>query len=139
MVRTRFQAGFLMAQSELSPNLRVPILVLSTGENDPRDQVKLERWIKQYKPQAILTDIAALREMLNTAGLRVPENIGLAALSVLDGNADAGIYQNSEEIGEVAVELLISLIHHNHTRVPRIFRKVLIEGKWVDGASLPAR
>ena len=34
---------------------------------------------------------------LRRAGYRVPEDIGLAATSVLDGNAGAGIRQSSEE------------------------------------------
>jgi hypothetical protein len=56
---------------------------------------------------------------------------------VLDGNADAGIYQNPEYIGKAAVEMLISLINHHYTGIPEICRELLIEGKWVDGSSLP--
>jgi DNA-binding LacI/PurR family transcriptional regulator len=58
---------------------------------------------------------------------------------VLDGNADAGIYQNSDEIGKTAVQLLISLIHLNERGIPAIPREVLIKGRWVDGSTLPAR
>ena len=69
----------------------------------------------------------------------MPEDIGLAAFSVLDGNADAGIYQNSEEIGRAAVQLLISLIHHNEHGVPEVCREVLAEGQWQDGSTLPPK
>ena len=70
----------------------------------------------------------------------MPEDIGLATLTLLDGgNIDAGIDQNSEEIGRAAAQLLISLINHNELGVPAIGREVLIEGKWVDGSSLPIR
>ena len=67
--------------------------------------------------------------LLKAAGCKVPRDIGLAALSVLDGNADAGIDQNSEEIGKVAIQLLISLINHNECSIPKICREVLVEGK----------
>jgi DNA-binding LacI/PurR family transcriptional regulator len=80
-----------------------------------------------------------MRDMLITAGYRVPEDMGLAACSVLDGNADAGIYQKPEEIGRAAMELLISLINHQHTGIPKSCRQVLVEGEWVDGATLPRR
>jgi len=80
-----------------------------------------------------------VRDMLREAGYRVPHDIGLAATSVLDGNADAGIYQQSEEIGKAAVQLLISLIHHNEHGIPEIPREVLIVGRWQDGSTLPPR
>jgi len=69
----------------------------------------------------------------------VPQDVGLAALSVLDGCASAGIYQNSDEIGAAGIQLLISLIHHNQRGIPEIPREVLVPGKWVDGDSLPAQ
>jgi len=99
----------------------------------------LKSWLKKNRPDAILTDITELRDMLDTLGYRVPQDIGLAAFSVLDGNADAGIDQNSKEIGKAAVQLLISLINHNERGVPEICREVLIEGRWVNGSTLPAK
>jgi LacI family transcriptional regulator len=77
--------------------------------------------------------------MLGQAGYRVPRDIGLAVLSVLDGNADAGINQNSAVIGEAAVQMLISLIHHNERGIPKVCRELLVEGEWVDGRTLPPR
>lgn len=134
---TRHKAGVLMAQSELEPNQQIAPLVFNTGENSRDEQKKLVQWLKKTKPDAVLTDVAVLREMLTAAGYRVPEDIGLAVFSVLDGNADAGIYQNPEEIGKSAVEMLLSLINHNHTGIPKICRELLIEGEWVDGTTLP--
>ena len=43
------------------------------------------------------------------------------------------------EIGRAAIQLLISLIHHNERGVPRVRRELLIEGEWVDGSTLPPR
>jgi DNA-binding LacI/PurR family transcriptional regulator len=77
--------------------------------------------------------------MLEKLGYRVPEDIGLAATSILDGNADAGIDQNSEEIGRAAFETLLSLLNHNQYGIPDIVREVVITGSWVDGTSLPQR
>jgi len=136
---TRHKAGVLMAQSNLAPKHQVPPLIFVTGNNNPEDQRKLCLWLKKTKPDAILTDVAAMREMLQSAKYHVPNDIGLAVFSVLDGNADAGIYQNPEEIGKAAMEMLISLINHNHTGIPKICRELLIEGEWVDGTTLPPR
>jgi LacI family transcriptional regulator len=136
---THHKAGVLMEQSKLSHLERVPPFALPPNGSKQSIQKMFAHWLKKANPDAILTDIAAMREMLLEAGLKVPEDIGLAVFSVLDGNADAGIYQNPEEIGKAAAEMLISLINHNHTGVPRICRELLIEGDWVDGTTLPIR
>jgi len=47
--------------------------------------------------------------------------------------------QSSKEIGKAAVQLVISLIHHNERGIPEICREVLVEGHWVDGSMLPPR
>ena len=95
--------------------------------------------MKKNRLDAILADLAETRTMLDQLGYRVPEDIGLASTSILDGNADAGIDQNSEEIGKAAMETLISLLNHNQYGIPKIVREVLITGSWVDGSTLPPR
>ena len=91
------------------------------------------------EPEAILTDVAQTRTMLMKIGCRVPDDVALAALSILDGDATAGINQHPEEVGRVAVLQLLSLMNDGVQGVPGIFRQILIEGSWVDGASLPRR
>jgi len=58
---------------------------------------------------------------------------------VLDGNASAGIDQNSRETGKAAIQMLISLLNHHERGIPEICRELLIEGRWVPGATLPAK
>jgi DNA-binding LacI/PurR family transcriptional regulator len=134
---TRFGAGFLFSQIKLSPDLRLPSLVLSIQRETANREFL--SWLKRNKPDAIVTDIAGLRDMLTKEGYKVPKDIGLAAFSILDINADAGIDQNSQEIGKVAIQLLISLINHNECGIPKICREVLVEGKWVNGTTLPPK
>lgn len=134
----RFSAGYLYGQLQLPAKFRLPLLMMS--ETDPAaDERQLLAWLKKTKPDAILSDIPMLPRMLAKAGCRVPQDFGLAALSVLDGGASAGIYQNSDEIGAAAIQLLISLTHHNQRGIPEIPREVLICGRWVDGPSLPQK
>jgi DNA-binding LacI/PurR family transcriptional regulator len=135
--KLRFVVGYQFAQSQDPASLRLPLL-LFPGWPIEESQPQLIAWLKKTRPDAILTDQAPLRGMLARAGYRVPEDLGLATNSV-DNNIDAGIYQNSDEIGKAAIQLLISLIHHNERGVPRVRREVLVEGKWVDGSTLPPR
>lgn len=134
---THSKAGFLMAQTALSPRQRLPLLEMNVRAAGSLET--LGAWIEKNKPDAILTEIAELPAILRTSGYRIPEDIGLAATSVLDGNADAGIYQNSEEIGRVAVETLVGLIYQNQTGIPRLCREILVDAVWQDGRTLPER
>jgi LacI family transcriptional regulator len=131
----RFSAGYLYAQLRVASQFRLAPLI--ANEDDPHIHQTLRTWLQTEKPDAILTDLTELRTWLAKLKLRVPQDIGLAALSVLDGQADAGIDQNSREIGRAAVQTLISLIHHNECGIPPTPREVLIAGRWVDGLSLP--
>lgn len=137
-MHTRFGAGFLFSQMKFSPNTRLPALAFKQERVD-EDRQALKAWLNANRPDAILTDVGELRGLLSDVGCKVPKDVGLAALSVLDGNADAGIDQNSIEIGRAAIQLLISLINHNECGIPKICREVLVEGNWVDGTTLPSR
>lgn len=135
---TRFSAGFFFGQLKVSPDLKIPTLILNQN-NREEDRRHLTSWIKKHRPDAVLTDVSELRDLLKDIGCKVPQDIGLAALGILDINADAGIDQNSREIGKVAIQLLISLINHNECGIPKICREVLVEGSWVNGSTLPIR
>lgn len=136
--RWLFDAGFLRAQMEMSPQDRVPVLCLDAIQ--PRDsQPKLERWLKEEKPDGVLTACLELPEMLEACGYKVPDDLGLAALSVSDFTINAGIDQNSVEIGRVGILALNSLIHDNEHGESAQFRQTLIPGTWVDGSMLPPR
>ena len=136
---TRFSAGFLQGQLKVRAKAKLPPLLL-TDETIPRaDQATLVAWLRKARPDAILTDIASLATALAKCGVQVPRDLGLAVTSVLDGNASAGIDQNSREIGKAAIQMLISLLNHNERGIPDICRELLIEGRWVPGATLPPR
>lgn len=132
-----FGSGYLWMQAlDVPPENHLPPLLLHSREAFEHQDV-FEAWLKKHRPDAILTDLAALPEMLAKAGARVPADLGLAGLSVLDCPIDAGIDQNPREIGRVGALMLQSLINDNARGLPAINRQVLIEGSWVDGASLP--
>jgi LacI family transcriptional regulator len=133
-----FKAGFLLAESRMEERFRVSCLSLTPGNRDEVRKV-FHRWLKNEKPEALFTEMAEIPAMLQECGYRVPEDIGLAVNSVLDGKADAGVDQNSFEIGRVAMLTLLSLMHDNDRGVPSIHWELLIMGNWVDGASLPPR
>ena len=136
--RGHFREGFLNAQEELTPRgRRLETLMFSADVR--RHRKELSAWLKAEKPDAIVTTSPLLRATLLEIGLRVPEDVAVATTSVLDGNFDAGADQNSHEIGRVAVSTLASLILENERGIPRYQRRILVEGRWVDGTSVPDR
>ncbi len=136
--RWLFEAGFLRAQMGMPPKERVPILGLDRL-NPRASRPALLRWLKKERPDAVLTVCPPLHEMLAQCGYRVPDDIGLAAVSVVDPPIDAGIDQNALEIGRVSVLTLNSLIHDQALGIPESCRQILIPGTWVDGSMLPVR
>jgi LacI family transcriptional regulator len=98
---------------------------------------QFKQWLDKNKPDAILTPDNRVVPTLEDLKLRIPRDIAVAATTVFDIPVDAGINQNSEEIGRVAVETLISLMNSNDRGKPAVPRRILIKGTWMDGSSLP--
>ncbi|HYC71591.1 MAG TPA: LacI family DNA-binding transcriptional regulator [Opitutaceae bacterium] len=134
-----FRAGYLAAQDVHVPLRRHLAPLVLTEESTPADVRTLRRWLRTARPDALLSALGNLPEILERAGCRVPGDIGVAALSLLDGHFDAGVDQNSREVGRVAVATLAALIQQNERGIPRYCRRILVEGRWVDGSSLPPR
>ena len=78
-------------------------------------------------------------QTLKERNLRIPQDVAVASTSVADIPVSAGLNQNSEEIGRVAILLLLSQINDNARGLPPICRQSLVQGRWIDGASLPDR
>ena len=51
----------------------------------------------------------------------------------------AGVLQNSERVGEIAVEVLAGQLLQNIRGIPTVPTATLVEGTWIDGTSLPRR
>lgn len=94
----------------------------------------LERWLKQYQPDALICDDRRIRDELESLGLRIPEDI---ALIHSDLNSDvegwSGIRQKDEEVGTAAVELLLHHINLGEMGLPAFPKHMKYEGEWVDG------
>lgn len=136
--RGHFREGYLNAQEEIAPRGR-RLETLLLGPNPRVHQQEMLAWLQAQKPDAVVTPAPQVRSLVVGLGLRIPQDLAVATTSVLDGNFDAGADQNSHEIGRVAVSTLASLILENERGIPRYQRRILVEGRWVDGSSMPMR
>lgn len=130
-----FHAGFLQAQHRFvdQPSQLPPVYL--EHEQDSGKKTILREYLASRKVDSFITAVARLPEILRAIGYKVPEDIGVAALSVLDGSVDAGLDQNSVEVGRVAIATLADMISRNERGPPRHCRRALVEGRWVDGSS----
>lgn len=105
-----------------------------------RDSRKLKAWVRENKVQAVVSATSLVATMLESEGLSIPGKIAYADLD-LDPAAKkplgTGIDQNSELLGAAAVDLLLSLMRRGDCGVPTNPYNVLVEGRWVAGASAP--
>ena len=84
--KLRFLAGYVFAQSQDSDGGRLAPLLFPENPGQ-KEQPEFVAWLKKAKPDAIFTDQAALPDMLVNAGYRVPQDIGLATTSAMDGGS----------------------------------------------------
>lgn len=134
-----FPAGITFAQLSIPEAQRVPPLLCRLEDPDPLKFKAIDTWIKTYRPDAVITERPKLLEKLTQLGYSVPRDIGVATLSIHDTPINAGIDQNSKEVGRAAVRTLTALLNEQQFGIPETASEILIEGKWVDGSMLPPR
>ena len=124
-------AGHLLAQEALPSEARVkPGLVARTTFDE------FERWFRAERPDAILA-LADLGEWLQRLGLRCPEQVGWAHLNRTEETGTcAGIDQLSDVVGAATVDLLVAQLQRNERGLPAHPLMQLVEGRWVEGASV---
>jgi LacI family transcriptional regulator len=125
-----WMAGFLAAQLELPRADRLPPCV---REFDTPG--RFIAWYRRHRPDVILSGkLETTMAMLRDAGIRVPEEVAVAGTG-LDYPA-AGIDEDFHNIGTVAIDTLVGLIHRHERGVPTDAMHILLEGRWKPGATL---
>ena len=103
------------------------------------DQGAVARWLRIHRPDAIVTGNYHFLDVLRSLGKRVPEEIGLACPLLPSAETElAGVVENSVEIGSVAVDFLIGMIHRQERGVPANPQRIHVEGRWLTGKTLRA-
>jgi LacI family transcriptional regulator len=98
-------------------------------------------WLYRNDPDSLLVYKFPARKLLESWGVRVPEDIGLAYLyrtSDEMGSA-AGIDGNLDVVGAAAFDLVVERLHANATGTSKHPKEVLITGTWHEGPTLPIK
>jgi DNA-binding LacI/PurR family transcriptional regulator len=122
-----YLAGYLAAYELHSTTERIPVCL-------DRD---FAPWLKQHRPDAVVTGDVKFLEKLATLGISAPADLGVACplLASPDGPM-SGVWEDNQQIGKAAVDFLVSLLHQGERGVPTHPQRLLVEGMWVPGRTL---
>lgn len=135
-VEERWLAAYLLDQTEQPPpgGPLPPLLVEETSE--PR---AFTPWLRANRPDVIigLQHLTPVHQWLHAAGLRVPADLGLVTLDRRESRIDfSGLDQEVVKMGATAVDQLVSLVERGERGMVERPITVMIDGAWVDGATL---
>jgi LacI family transcriptional regulator len=136
LIEGRFTAGFLTGQSRLvaMKQRTQPFHEVAAAR---LDRTVFSKWLEKNKPDVIFTLYHEVERWLLDLGLRVPEDIGLIQYEWRKDHAEwAGMDQRNDLVGEAAMDMLISMVHHNERGVPEHPRATMIGCHWVDGTTV---
>jgi DNA-binding LacI/PurR family transcriptional regulator len=137
-----YSGGFIWAQKFLKLNPALPPMNKDpqlSPEGIADYKAALDKWMKKYRPDAILNYFSEVPAYLRELSYRIPQDVAVAGTSIYDIPVDAGIDQHSKAIGQIAAEMLIKQISLNERGEPSDPCRILVESRWKDGKSLPPR
>lgn len=128
-------AAFLAHRDDTKAPLRARPLVTSRMTPDT-----IRTWFDQEKPDVILTTNYPANLHFDQAGIRVPRDVALVSLGhYKDEPGLAGVLPGNERLGAVAVDLIVSQLHHGRPGIPTHAQTVRMDGCWRDGPSCPLK
>jgi LacI family transcriptional regulator len=129
-------AAYLVEQNQLHRKNRLPPLILDRWS----DHAFLA-WYEAHHPDAIVTRLPEVLTCLRATGQRVPTDVGVAFHSLDEGRKGlSGMKKNSFQIGVMAVDFLVDMLHRNERGIPNIPYRLMVEGSWCEGKTLrPSR
>ena len=126
--------SFLVEQDGFKPKDRVPLCLLNDKE---WNETQFSHWFKKHQPDVVISQQPKVIEWLKALGKRVPEDVGFVHMNCPDMSTKyAGIYQNGPLIGRAAVDFLVGMLQRNDRGIPTVPHTILIDGTWIDGATV---
>ena len=137
-----YTGGFYAAQKLFGVKAADALLIVDVKEFERRSagaEKELGAWLKKTRPDAVLTTLPELPDMIRRLGYRIPQDFAVAGTSLADIPVDTGVDQRAQEIGRIAVEMLVKQININERGEPSAPCRILVESIWQNGKSLPNR
>jgi DNA-binding LacI/PurR family transcriptional regulator len=129
--------GAFLAQQQLFPRAdRLPPCPAVPANED-----SFRAWFERVRPDALLAVHAdPVLAWLERLGRRVPHDVGVIELAGDHPELGrAGVYADPAQLGALAIEMLVGLMHRNENGVPRDQHEIQLTGEWRDGNTLRPR
>ena len=127
-----YLAGFLVEEHLAGGGPHIPMLVAPYT-----DQRAVGQWLRAHRPDAVVTGNYHFLDVLRSLGKKVPDDLGVACPLLPSPDTElAGTIENSVEIGSVAVDFLIGMIHRQERGIPANPQRIHVEGRWLAGRTL---
>ena len=134
-VNSLWGAAYRLNQLRLAAAHRIEPLTFA----DEAESRGLKHWLTDARPDAIITALPNVFELLAESGLRPPDGLGFAHLDLpthLRAAQVCGIDQLWEIVGAGALELVAGQLYTNTCGIPPHPVTQLVEGVWVDGVTV---
>jgi len=136
-VGSSWLAALLVYQQGVPEAQRVPPLLSPVPTNAGMDAAAFEKWYRAHRPDVVISNLDNPLHLLQTMGLRVPEDVGYASLDLtMKDQPWSGIDQQAMEVGAVAVDLLVMQLQNNELGLPKSPKTVYLDGLWREGNTL---
>lgn len=138
LIDGRFTAGYLIGQQQWRGG-EDPIPPFTRIAEARKDPACFHQWLKETKPDVLFTLYHEVERWLSAANLKAPKDIGLIQYEWRSQRPHwAGMNQRNDLVGEAAVDLLVSMIHHGDQGVPERAIATQVTSQWVMGKTVRA-
>ena len=129
-----YLAGYLTARELHDPNVTLPPFL---HDCDDPAQPAFWRWFDRYQPDAIITGNRHLEKTLEARQLKIPDDIGVACPGLAEATGPtAGICEDTHQLGRIAVDFLVAMLHRGERGIPAHPQQLLVPGAWTPGRTL---
>jgi LacI family transcriptional regulator len=134
-----YSGGLFHWQRSLPPDERVPLLLFPSNDIS-RGYGVFAKWMREHRPDALITFDTHVPAWLDRLGLRVPKDIGFVVHDWTPRmKTYAGIYQRRDHLAAAAVDLIVTQLSQHEHGVPDVPRQIMIPTQLVDGPSVRAK
>jgi len=138
----RHAAGYMMEVASIPAEHQVPPLLFPYNSTGEMLSGMIARWVRRNQIDVVLCNWISTKQVIENAGLKVPEDVACACLC-LCGNPEpaglAGVRPHLQLVGERAVSIVVTQLKTGQLGPPEVPSSIYVQSTWQDGPSAPAR
>lgn len=102
---------------------------------EPSSATRIARWIEEHRVDCVVSRWRGMEDLLVRIGYRIPQDIGLAYVTVRPHSPSTGIDVNAGLIARTAIESLVSAVEQRRFGLPEFPQQTLVPGLWHQGTT----